>query len=199
MFLVYICSQNRFYMAEKKFHIQRYTKADTGLFVKDGVQASLEDDFGFVRYKSMSGLNSRGKQKGVYVETYAEADSARVWFAGSPKREQVSSTLTVCCFGSDPEKPIEKTEAELTLAASASWNGLVDWMENRLLLWTDDYRQRKALFYLAEAITPTSDVIKGIPYLQCDIKLTNVFGKTFALDDTTIEDWLSSGGKEAME
>lgn len=186
-------------MAEKKFHIQRYTKSGNGLFVKDGEQASLEDDFGFVRYKSMTGLNSRGKQKGVYAETYAEADTARVWFDGTPKREQISSTLTVCCFGSDPSTTTDKTEQELALAASIAWNGLVDWMENRLLLWTDDYRQRKALFYLSEAITPSSDVIKGVPYLQCDIKLTNVFGRTFDMDDTTIEDWLSSGGKEAME
>lgn len=195
---MYICTQNGLDMAEKKFHIQRYIKAGNGLFVKDGEQASLEDDFGFVRYKSMTGLNSRGKQKGVYVETYAEADSARVWFSDAPKREQTSSTLTVCCFGSDPSTTTDKTEQELSLAVSIAWNGLVDWMENRLLLWTDDYRQRKALFYLADAPTPTSDVIKGVPYLQCDIKLTNVFGKTFSLDDTTIEDWLSSGGKEAM-
>lgn len=184
-------------MSEKKFHIQRYTKAVNGLFVKDGTVASLEDDFGYVRYKSMTGLNSRGKQKGVYAETYAEADSARVWFFDKPMREQTSSTLTVCCFGSDPSASTDKSETELAVAASVAWNGLVDWMENRLLLWTDDYRQRKALFYLAEAITPTSDVIKNVPYLQCDIKLTNVFGKTFAMDDTTIEDWLASGGKEA--
>lgn len=198
MFLVYICSQKDFDMAEMKFHIQRYTKSGNGLFVKDGVSRSLEDDFGYIRYKSMTGLNSRGKQKGVYVETYAEADSARVWFADSAKREQVSSTLTVCCFGSAPELPTDKSEAELALAASVSWNGLLDWMENRLLLWTDDYRQRKALFYLSDAVEPQSDVIKGVPYLQCAVKLTNVFGRTFALDDNTIETWLSNGGKEAM-
>lgn len=186
-------------MADKKFHIQRYVRTDEGLFVKDGDVRSLEDDFGHVRYKSMTGLNSRGKQKGVYAETYAEAGSARVWFAGSARNEQTSSTLTVCVFGDDPESVSDKSAAELSLSASNGWNGMVDWMENALLLWSDDYRRRKALFYLSEAITPTSDVIKGVPYLQCDIKLTNVFGKTFAMDDNTIEDWLSSGGKEAME
>lgn len=186
-------------MADKKFHIQRYVRTDDGLFVKDGDVRSLEDDFGHVRYKSMTGLNSRGKQKGVYAETYAEASSARVWFAGSAKNEQTSSTLTVCVFGDDPESVSDKSAAELSMSASNGWNVMVDWMENALLLWSDDYRRRKALFYLSEAITPTSDVIKGIPYLQCDIKLTNVFGRTFAMDDNTIEDWLSNGGKEAME
>ena len=57
-------------MAEKKFYIQRYLKSEQGAWKADGLRKSLEDDFGggSVRYKSLEGLNSKGKQKGVYTE-----------------------------------------------------------------------------------------------------------------------------------
>lgn len=182
-------------MVDEKFYIQRYAQASNGAYVRDGKERSLEDDFGFCRYKSMTGINARGKQKGFYVETYTEANSARVWFSETAKREQITSMLTIYVFGSDPGATTEKTLPEQILFAENSWNELCDWLENHFLLWHDNQRQRKALFYLSEAIEPTS-VIKGVPYLLCQIKLTNVFGKTFPMEDNTIEDWLSSGGKE---
>ena len=54
-------------MAEKKFYIPRYLKSEQGAWKADGLRKSLEDDFGggSVRYKSLEGLNSKGKQKGV--------------------------------------------------------------------------------------------------------------------------------------
>ena len=57
-------------------------------------------------------------------------------------------------------------------------------------MWQDNYRQRKSLFYVLEAPDVKTDMIKGVPYLQCDIKLTNVFGRTFSAGDKTIEKWL---------
>ena len=46
------------------------------LLEEAGLRKSLEDDFGggSVRYKSLDGLNSKGKQKGVYTESYPESD-----------------------------------------------------------------------------------------------------------------------------
>ena len=68
-------------MAEKKFYIQRYLKSEQGAWKADGLRKSLEDDFGggSVRYKSLDGLNSKGKQKGVYTESYPENDALRVF------------------------------------------------------------------------------------------------------------------------
>lgn len=183
-------------MSEKKFYLTRYSfNEDRGVFVVDGGRKSLEDDFGFIRYKSISGINSRGKQKGVYVETYAEGEGSRVYFTSSAKREQITSTLSLCVFGSSPENTTEKSVYERISIAENAWHSFCDWIENHLILWYDEYRQRKALFYLSEAIEPKSDIIKNTPYLACDINLSNVFGKTFALDDNTIEDWLKAGGK----
>lgn len=185
-------------MAEKKFYITRYLRnSETGVWGVDGKRRSLEDDFGYLRYKSMTGINSLGKQKGVYTESYPEADSLRVFVDENAKRESVTSTLTVYSFGADPSRVDgDKDVAEQVKAMEDNWHSFLGFLQGALLLWYDDYRQRKGLFLLQEAVEPTTDNIKNIPYLQCQVKLTNVFGQTYGSGDTMIEDWLSRGGKE---
>lgn len=187
-------------MAEPKFYISKYIRdSDDGVWKLNGVRKSLEDDFGHCRYKSMSGLNSRGKQKGVYTESYPESNALRVHVEPNAYREATTCTLTVYFFGSDPSLPTTLSAVEQVKVMEDGWHSLFDWMEGGLLLWYDEYRQRKALLYVSEAVEPSSDVVKNVPYLQCAVKLNNVFGKTFGSDDTTIEDWLASGGKEGAD
>lgn len=183
-------------MQNKGFYIQRYVRDEQGVYVADGEERSLERDFGYCRYKSLKGFNARGKQKSLYVETYAENNAARVWFNDRVTRAQTTVTLTVCVFGADPMRPVMLTDEELILNAENSLHVLCEYLENHFFVYHDDYRHRKGLFYLSESMEPTTDVIKDIPYLQCDIKLTNVFGTTFDMNDTTIEGWLADGGKE---
>ena len=183
-------------MGTGKFHIARYVIDEaTGAYVADGAVRSLEDDFGFCRYKSITGINAIGKQKGVYTESYPESDSLRVYVDPSARQEATSSTLSVCVFGSDPSLPSTLSTEELDKAAEDSWHELVGFLRGGLILWTDDYRQRKALFVLQDAIEPTTDRIKGLPYLDCQVKLQNIFGETFESADETIENWLKLGGK----
>ena len=54
-------------MSEGKFYIRRYRLNDGKVEDLDGKDLSLEDDFGHVFYKSLTGVNSRGEQKGLYV------------------------------------------------------------------------------------------------------------------------------------
>lgn len=187
-------------MIDQKFHLTRYTRDEaTGAYVQDGDSKSLEDDFGFCRYKSMTGMNSIGKQNGVYTESYAESGSLRVYVAPKPSQEAITSTLTVYSFGSDPGLPSQLSVPELAKAAEDGWHSLVEFLRGCLIVWQDDYRHRKALFLLQEEITPTTDNINGTPYLECQVTLQNVFGETFPEDDKTIEKWLKAGGKEAVD
>lgn len=182
-------------MADKKFYISKVTRdADTGVYSLSET-VSLEDDFGYCRYKSLSGMNNRGAQKGVYSESYPESNAQRVYIEDSATREQTSCTLTVYFFGCDPQLPTEKTVEEQIVEAENGYHKFIDYIEGGMFLWNDDYRKRKALFYLTDAVEPSSDIIKDCPYLCVSVSLENVFGKTFAEDDTTIEDWLANGGK----
>lgn len=181
-------------MSDKKFHISKVTRdAATGVYSLSP-SVSLEDDFGYCRYKSMSGLNKRGAQKGVYSESYPESNAVRVYIEENATREQTTCTLTVYFFGCDPQLPTGMTEAEQTVRMENDYHSFLDYLEGCMFLWQDDYRGRKALFYLTDAVEPSSDIIKNCPYLCVSLTLSNVFGKTFASDDNTIEDWLASGG-----
>lgn len=184
-------------MSDKKFYIRRYRIVSGKSQDLDGKDLSLEDDFGHVFYKSLTGINSRGEQKGLYVETYPESDSARVWLSSEAHESQTQSVLSVCVFGESPDASSSTlSEAEMSSKMEESWHGLYDKLESCFILWHDDYRQRKALYYVKGAVTPKSDIIKGFPYLLCEITLENVFGKTFSMGSTTIEDWLGNGGEE---
>lgn len=183
-----------------KFFIRRYIRDSQGIYVPDGSERSLEDDFGFLRYKSLSGINSRGQQSGVYVEDYSDGTSSRVFVSSKPVNSPISSTLEVYSFGYDPSLsfPEDATLSSVILSAESNWHRFFDFLEGALLLWRDDYRQRLALFYVKDAVEPSKDVIDGIPYLQCSVKFENVFGKTFPLGDKTISSWLLHGGKEVL-
>ena len=177
-------------MSDKKFYIQKYKRNESGAWEAVDEKKSIEDDFGYCRYLSLSGMNARGKQKNLYTETYAESDSARVWFVNTAAREQPKITLSLAFFGDDPQSSSDKDETELVLAAEKSWNSFYDWIEGGLLEWYDDYRQRKILLYVQEACTPKNDEIKGMPYLKCEVSLLNVFGKSFDKGSKEIKDYL---------
>lgn len=184
-------------MTDQKFHMTRYLRDEsTGGWSADGAVRSLEDDFGFIRYKSLTGINAFGKQKGVYTESYAESDSLRVFISPTPTQEAITSTLTVLSFGSRPGFPSSSSVSDQVRVAEENWHALVEFLRGGLILWQDDYRQRKALFLLCDAITPATDNIKGVPYLECQISLQNVFGETYPSSSSMIEGWLKNGGEE---
>ncbi len=185
-------------MPDKKFYLQRYLRDALGGYRKDGAERSLEEDFGYIRYKSMTGINALGKQKGVYSESYPESDAARVWVSETPSAEQIAHTLTIYSFGSDPSRPSSDDTPSLIKTMEDNIQVLYSFICGSLILWRDEYRQRKALLYVVDEISPTTDNIKNIPYLQCDIKFKNVFGRTFPVGDTTIEDWLGIGSKNSV-
>lgn len=184
-------------MQDEKFYISRYLKSEDGPWVLYGVRKSLEDDFGgCIRYKSLSGLNSKGKQKKIYTESFVESDSLRVYASPVASHDTTTVTLSCCVFGYDVDGSTNLSVTEQIKAAENAWNDFYAFLEGCLVLWYDDFRQEKALLMLQDAVDPTTDNIKSIPYLLCSVKFVNIFGRSFGADDTTIETWLANGGKE---
>lgn len=185
-------------MTEKNYVMRRYVYSADGVYRADGDEKSLEGSFGHVRLVSLSGINAIGKQKGVYTESYPESDSLRVYVSPSVCCESTSVTLSLCVFGAAPDMQSSLTVAEQIAELERSWYSLYDFLAGALILWSDDCRGYKALLYVSEECVPSSDIVRGIPYLRCDVKFKNVFGRTFPVDDTTIEGWLSTGGGAAV-
>lgn len=188
---------------EKGFYVRSYKRSgdDSGaVFVSDTQSGvSIEGgDFGYCRYKSCSGLESYGEVKTVYTESYAESDGTRVYVGEDAARESTSVTLELYFFGSDPDVSDESVSDDVTeqiVAASESYHKFMDYVSGCYVLYWDDYRQRQVLLYLQNAVETSSDVIKGIPYKEVSFKFSNVFGRSFSMSDTTIDNYLKSGQK----
>lgn len=190
-------------MTERGFYIRTWKRdAASGAYAVDKDTVSLEDNvtFGICRYKQCDGVELVGAVRSIYTETYAEADSARVWISDDGvRREQTSITLTLLWFGSDPmvsDGSNDDDTASDIERINAGYHAFLDAVGGRMVEYWDGYRQRRVLMYLKEAVTINSDIIKNVPYRQAQFKFTNVFGESFALDDDTITKWLASGGRE---
>lgn len=185
----------------KGFYVRVWSRSSDGVYVASSVDGvSLEGGaFGACRYESCDGLESLGALKSNYVENYAEALSVRIWqYSGGVRHEQTEITLKLCFFGADPAKSSSavtaEDEADLFLKAQESYYAFVDAVDGKLVEYWDDYRKRRVLMYLNDAVSMASDKMFGFPYKEVQFKFTNVFGRSYALDDTTISDWLSRGG-----
>lgn len=180
----------------EKYYIRRY-KREGALYVPDGSARSLEDDFGYCRYKSITNMNVFGAPKMVYEESFVENPSSNVWLGGANVYEPITHDLSLYIFGMSPEGQSTSISASVQIQnAEKSWRTLVEWLSTHLFVWWDEgerARGLKSLCYVKEATEATSDIIKGIPYLECVLKLENICGRSYPKDDMTIENLLSSG------
>lgn len=161
------------------------TDADTGVY-SVGDEYNLERQFPGLRYKQFKGLSYYGAFKGVYEEDWAEEDGVDVYVSPSDVREQTEVELSLYFF--DPNGSEDVSEAYLSMYEV--YNAFMELVSASMVIYRDTVRQRRALLYLSEAIEPSVDSINGKIYLSAVFKFKNVYGRTFALDDTTIADRL---------
>lgn len=143
-------------MATPKFFMQRVDLLNQP--VKD-----LEEDFPGLKYKEFKGLEKYGKNKGVYLETFAETDEAQVYMTPTPIRENIELTLTLVFIGS---------------SRRATYHLFVDYISQGKIKYWDNVRNREVVFVLVEAIEPETDtLIGGADYIQASFKLTCLNGQ----------------------
>lgn len=134
-------------------------------------EVDIEDDFKItdqqtgavskILYKQMTGLSDKGKPR-VYKETYADADSIRVFL--SDKREPTELTLTLLFVGP---------------ARRDVYDNFCEYLKGYRVKYWDSVRKRKVEMFLSEAVTPSEDKFYvGTPYIQADFKFTNYTGET---------------------
>lgn len=189
----------------KGFYVRLWCKdTSSGVYkcASNASGVSLEDNktFGFCRYKSCDGLEATGKVKSLYVEEYAESDDVRVWQSAVLSRSSGSVTLVLYWFGVDPSLGYsgildESEELRQVSVASSGYNSFRSALDGCLVEYWDDYRCRRVLLYLEEAVSMSVDKLCVLPYKEVSFKFGNVFGGSFPLDDDTISTWLSSGGR----
>ena len=170
------------------YFMTKCVRDDAGVWSVSDEEKDLERDFLGLRYKSLGGLNDYGASRVIYAEEYAERDGADVYISSSvDAREQTELELSLYFFASDGTLG---SDAELYASASGVYHTFMDYLSGGFVVYRDTIRQRRVLMYLSESAEPEKDILYGKPYLMCKFTFKNVFGRSFGLDDTTIQDYL---------
>lgn len=127
-------------------------------------EIELETEFKGLLYIKCAGLNSIGKVKNIYTETYSDADRLRVFMPKEVKNEETVVTLTLVFVG---EKRNEVRD---------SFN---NYIRQGFHKYWDDARNKEFVFFVKDELPIGEEMWHGsTPYLRCDYKLQNVKGKT---------------------
>lgn len=128
--------------------------------------STLNPTNGKVRYRRFKGLESTGKPKNVYTETYAEAPIERVYntYSGGVRHESFSVELDLVFLGS------ERVYAKDRLLAFLKSN-------DGITVWWDNIRQKCAILLYNEAIEPEEDIYTSSePFIEYVFKFTSLTG-----------------------
>lgn len=146
---------------EHKFYVQQCDKE--GIVVPGTLKKDLETDFDGLRYIKLTGFESVGKVKNTYSETYADAAYPRLYVPQIPTLESTTLTLQLCFFGE------QRYETKRQFH---------EYIYNIIFRYWDTARVGYAVCTCNETVEISEDnLLSQIPYLMCNFKLTNIFGK----------------------
>lgn len=169
-------------MPQYKFYMKKSTWSEEGW--STGEEVDLEEHFKGLRYKSVNGLRTYGRPKGVYVETYAESDSARVYISPLSLYEQTDITLTLYFF--DPlyrETLNDNARQSAIKAAGDVYDAFMEYITGGIINYYDTARQKSVFMYLNDSAEPSVDSLKGVIYIEVPFKFKNIYGRSFDASD----------------
>lgn len=124
----------------------------------------LEKDFVGLLYSKCVGLNTIGKVKNIYTETYSDADRLRVYMPTDVKNEETVVTLTLVFVGEKRNEVRDKFN---------------EYIRNGFHKYWDTARYKEFVFFIKDELPIGEEMWYGSkPYLRCEYKLQNVKGKT---------------------
>lgn len=140
-----------------------------------GTDVDLEETFKGLFYSSITGMNTRGKNNGIYMETFSDEEKAQVYISDNITREKTDISLKLYFFAPDETGDEEANYS----AAQGVYDRFLDFIEGKRLVYHDTYRKRFVYIYLVDKTDPSKEVLYGHPYLECTFKFKNIYGKTF--------------------
>lgn len=136
-----------------------------------GEKVNLETDFGRILYSKCEGLDTKGKRKNVYTETYSDSDNLRVWQGEEVAREATKITLTLAFIGDRKER-------------GDTFDALYEYIKNGKLYYWDNARKKKAYFIFTEEYKTSEEMFYGSqPYILASFTLQNLWGECKECDD----------------
>ena len=171
------------FMIKPQIYIARAKKSEngSGFDVEGGLE--IQKCFPGAYYKKAEGLEAYGKTI-IYEEDYPEESFPDICFPDIPeeaKYEKTDFTLTLYFF--DPDK--HEKEAEEIMAIDRSYHAFVEYITGSFIKYWDNVRHRKIMLTFSGGVKPVKDTLYGIIYKEVDFKFTNIYGKSFKLDEPT--------------
>lgn len=142
-------------------------------------EKNVEDDFPGIYVQSISGIRKKGKQKGVFAESFAESDMASVYVSLYEALDQYKIELSVYFFETSGKEGVE--------SLNALRDSFEEYISGGMILFTDGMRKRKVLMYQSEEPDVFDEGLNGRLFMGVKYKFTSAYGRSFPIDDITIE------------
>lgn len=151
-------------MSEQVYYFYMQECDSKGVLLAGSTQKNLEVDFNGLKYCKAEGLNKIGKPR-IYTEKYSDSDRLRVHIPEELTNEATTVTFTFYFVGSN---------------RYATYNEFVEYVRNGFHRYYDTCRQRYLYFCVTSEIKPAKEqFIGGTPYLELQLQVQNIFGRTF--------------------
>lgn len=148
-------SDYKFYMQECYIH---------GVPTENAEIKDLEADFDGLLYVKCEGIDTIGKAKNIYEETYSDADRLRVFHPSEVMNEATTIVLTLLFAGENRASVRDLFNEYIRKGYHKYW---------------DTARNKEFVFYVKDELSVAEEKWHGgKPYLKCEYKLRNVQGKT---------------------
>ncbi len=149
-----------------KFYMQECDKK--GVALANAEVVDLESKFVGLNYAAAKGLDTLGKAKNIYTEKFTGEDRVNVYVPEEITREQTTVTFTFYILGEHRRGVYDDFLAYVTKGFHNYW---------------DNKRRKRITFYVEDSIEPSSEQwYGGTPYLELNLKVKNVFGRTFNVE-----------------
>lgn len=128
----------------------------------------IERHFKGMRYMKCDGLEDLGKPKNIYTETYADADSLRVYLPSEVKRAATTITFTFLFLGYDKQNVYDEFN---------------EFIKNQKIYYYDTARKKRVCMVYQNATNPKTDDYKGsLPHIIAEYKFQNIKGEATPCD-----------------
>lgn len=128
----------------------------------------IEERFKGMRYMKCDGLEDLGKPKNIYTETYADADSLRVYLPSEVKRAATTITFTFLFLGYDKQDVYDEFN---------------EFIKNQKIYYYDTARKKRVCMIFQNATKPKDDNYVGsLPYIISDYTFQNIKGEATPCD-----------------
>lgn len=154
-------------MSEYKFYMQACNHK--GELISGSAEMDLENESSFagLRYSKVEGLNKIGKPR-IYTEKYSDSDRLRVHIPNELTNEPTTVKFTFFFTG---DRRYE------------SYKNFVEYVRVGFKRYYDTARRKYLYFCVNSEIAPASEMWYGsTPYLELQLTVQNIFGKTFDVE-----------------